>query len=116
MPRIPAAPAPSTSSTLAAAHSLLVLSEYAHTLDSLPLDLSRQSADLCELDAVLSASTVSVTQKIYELIDLVENAATPKHERLTKLNEIAEEAQRLKLGGEDKIRVASQAAENVFLC
>jgi inhibitor of growth protein 3 len=117
MPRIPAAPPigghSSSSPTLGTAHSLLVLSEYAHTLDSLPLDLSRQFADLRELDAVLSASTVSVTQKIYELIDLVENPEAPKQQRLAKLGEIAEEAQRLKLGGEDKIRVASQAAENV---
>jgi Inhibitor of growth proteins N-terminal histone-binding len=112
MPR-PATMGASSSPPLATAHSLLVLADYAHTLDSLPLDLSRQFADLRELDAVLNASTVSATQKIYELIDLVENPGASKEERLSKLTEIGEEAQRLKLGGEDKIRVASQAADNV---
>ena len=105
----------SSSPSIGTAHSLLVLSEYAHTLDSLPLDLSRQFADLRELDAVLSASTFNVTQKIYELIDLVENPEASKEARLSKLTEIGEEAQRLKLGGEDKIRVASQAADNVHI-
>ena len=105
--------ASSSPPSLGTAHSLLVLSEYAHTLDSLPLDLSRHFADLRELDAVLSASTTNVTQKIYELIDLVEDPEASKEARLSKLTEIGEEAQRLKLGGEDKIRVASQAADNV---
>ncbi|KAF8493342.1 hypothetical protein JB92DRAFT_2999442 [Gautieria morchelliformis] len=114
MPR-PVTMGSSSSPPLATAHSLLVLAEYAHTLDSLPLDLSRQFADLRELDAVLSASTVSVTQKIYELIDLVENSGASREARLAKLTDISEEAQRLKLGGEDKIRVASQAADNLAL-
>lgn len=98
---------------LATAHSLLLLSEYTHILDSLPLDLSRQFADLRELDAVLSASTQNVIQKIYELIDLIENPEYPKERRLAKLMQIVEEAQRLKIGGDDKIRVAGQAADNV---
>lgn len=118
MPRLqpPTMVGTSTSSPpIGTAHSLLVLSEYAHTLDSLPLDLSRQFADLRELDAVLSVSTYNVTQKIYELIDLVENPEASKEARLSKLTEIGEEAQRLKLGGEDKIRVASQAADNVCI-
>ncbi|KAF8523734.1 hypothetical protein BU17DRAFT_63668 [Hysterangium stoloniferum] len=100
--------------SIANVHSLMTLSEYAHTLDSLPLDLSRQFADLRELDAVLSASTHSVTQKIYELIDLVESPHSTKEQRLSKLVQIGEEAQRLKLGGEDKIKVASQAADNLM--
>ncbi|KAF8575022.1 hypothetical protein K439DRAFT_1623894 [Ramaria rubella] len=110
---MPAAGHTTSTPSLGTAHSLLVISEYAHTLDSLPLDLSRQFADLRELDAVLSASTSIVTKKIYELIDLVEDSTASKEARLAKLNEIAEEATRLKLGGEDKIRVASQAADNL---
>ncbi|PFH48398.1 hypothetical protein AMATHDRAFT_65572 [Amanita thiersii Skay4041] len=101
------------SSSISTPYSLSLLSEYTHTLDSLPLDLSRNFADLRELDAVLSSSMASITAKIYALIDMIERGNTPKEERLWLLTEIAEEASRLKLGGEDKIRVASQAADNL---
>ena len=94
-------------------YSLAVLAEYIHTLDSLPLDLSRNFADLRELDAVLSSSMASITSKIYALTEMIEAGNAPKEERLWLLTEIAEEAARLKLGGEDKIRVASQAADNL---
>ncbi|KAF6754229.1 hypothetical protein DFP72DRAFT_1068677 [Ephemerocybe angulata] len=98
---------------LATAYSLLLLSEYTHTLDSLPLDLSRNFADLRELDAVLSSSMQSITKKIGDLTDMIEDGTAPKDQRLWLLNDIAEEAGRLKLGGEDKIRVACQAADNL---
>jgi inhibitor of growth protein 3 len=98
---------------LTTAHSLALLSEYTHMLDALPLDLSRQFADLRELDAVLSSSANMVTQKIYELIDLIEDGNIPKAAKLKKLAQIAEDVQKLKLGGEDKIRVATQAADSV---
>ena len=97
----------------ALAHSLALLSEYTHTLDALPVDLSRQFADLRELDAVLSSSAQNVTQKIYELVDLIENDDVSRDVRMKKLSQIMEEMQRLKHGGEDKIRVATQAADNV---
>ncbi|KAK2464739.1 hypothetical protein APHAL10511_003157 [Amanita phalloides] len=96
-----------------ASFSLALLAEYTHTLDSLPLDLSRNFADLRELDAVLSSSMASITAKIYSLTEMIEHGVAPKEERLWLLTEIAEEAARLKLGGEDKIRVASQAADNL---
>lgn len=104
-----------TSDTVAltAAYSLSLLSEYTHTLDTLPLDLSKQFADLRELDAVLSASMHTITAKVNRLIDMIEHDTQPKESRLWLLAEIAEEAQRLKLGGEDKIRVASQAADGL---
>jgi len=89
------------------------LSEYTHTLDSLPHDLSRNFADLRELDAVLSSSMTSITTKIHSLTTMIEEGTVPKQERLWLLTEIAEEATRLKLGGEDKIRVACQAADNL---
>ncbi|GLB43516.1 putative chromatin modification-related protein [Lyophyllum shimeji] len=95
------------------AYSLSLLSEYTHTLDSLPLDLSRNFADLRELDAVLSSSMASITAKINTLTAMIEQGTSPKEERLWLLTEIAEEAARLKLGGEDKIRVACQAADNL---
>ena len=103
----------SSNASLTTAHSLSLLSEYTHTLDSLPLDLSRNFADLRELDAVLSSSMSSITTKIESLTNMIEQGTSPKEERLWLLTEIAEEATRLKLGGEDKIRVACQAADNL---
>ncbi|KAJ7116833.1 hypothetical protein C8R43DRAFT_960857 [Mycena crocata] len=94
-------------------HSLSLLSELTHTLDSLPLDLSRNFADLRELDAVLSASMSSITAKISTLTEMIEQGAGKQEQRLWLLMEIAEEANRLRLGGEDKIRVACQAADNL---
>lgn len=94
-------------------YSLALLAEYTHTLDSLPLDLSRNFADLRELDAVLSSSMNSITHKIHHLTGMIERGLSSKEERLRLLAEIAEEAGRLKLGGEDKIRVAAQAADNL---
>ncbi|TFK70437.1 hypothetical protein BDN72DRAFT_870297 [Pluteus cervinus] len=94
-------------------YALSLLSEYTHALDSLPVDLSRNFADLRELDAVLSSSMTTITAKIYDLIQMIEQNSAPKEERLWLLVEIAEEATRLKLGGEDKIRVACQAADNL---
>ncbi|EDR15927.1 uncharacterized protein LACBIDRAFT_301409 [Laccaria bicolor S238N-H82] len=101
------------SAQLTTAHSLALLTEYTHTLDSLPLDLSRNFADLRELDAVLSSSMISITSKIRALTLMIEQGVAPKEDRLWLLTEIAEEANRLKLGGEDKIRVACQAADNL---
>ena len=95
------------------AHTLLCLSEYAHTLDSLPIDLSRSYGDLRELDAVLSSSMITITAKIHHLTSMVEGCRGTKEERLWLLHEIAEEAARLKYGGDDKIRVACQAADTL---
>ncbi|KAF7347502.1 Chromatin modification-related protein [Mycena venus] len=78
-----------------------------------PLDLSRNFADLRELDAVLSASMSSITTKISTLTEMIEQGKGQQEERLWLLMEIAEEATRLRLGGEDKIRVACQAADNL---
>jgi inhibitor of growth protein 3 len=96
---------------LSTAYTLSLLSEYTQTLDSLPADVSRQFADLRELDAVLSASVHALTSKINRLVDMIETNASPKEQRIWLLMEIADEAQRLKLGGEDKIRVAAQVGD-----
>ncbi|KAF8215773.1 hypothetical protein K438DRAFT_1704652 [Mycena galopus ATCC 62051] len=109
----PRAAASSSSPASSAVYSLALLSEYTHTLDSLPLDLSRNFADLRELDAVLSASMSSITTKISALTEMIEQGMGKQEERLWLLMEIAEEATRLRLGGEDKIRVACQAADNL---
>jgi inhibitor of growth protein 3 len=107
-------PRPSSNvSNLESVYALAHLSEYVHTLDSLPLDLSRNFADLRELDAVLSSSMSIIINKITTLTQMIEEGRASKEERLWLLTEIAEEASRLKLGGEDKIRVACQAADNL---
>ncbi|PPQ69443.1 hypothetical protein CVT25_004835 [Psilocybe cyanescens] len=100
-------------SVLDTPYTLSLLSEYTHTLDALPIDLSRNFADLRELDAVLSSSVFSITTKIQNLTAMIEDGKASKQDKLWLLTEIAEEAQRLKLGGEDKIRVACQAADNL---
>lgn len=94
-------------------YGLSLLSEYTHTLDTLPIDLSRNFAALREIDAVISTSMQSITGKIYDLIRMIEQNTVPKEERLWLLAEIADEANRLKYGGEDKIRFACQAADSL---
>lgn len=98
---------------ISTANTLALLSDYNHTLDSLPLELSRNFADLRELDAVLSSSMASITEKILNLTQMLEQGTHRKEERLWLLTEIAEDAGRLKLGDEDKIRVACQAADSL---
>jgi len=114
----PDVPAASVSHILAmadptTAYSLALLAEYTHSLDSLPLDLSRNFADLRELDAVLSSSMSLITAKINQLTKMIEDRTASPEDRLWLLTEIGDEANRLKLGGEDKIRVASAAADNL---
>ncbi|KAH9082296.1 hypothetical protein EDB83DRAFT_2593093 [Lactarius deliciosus] len=101
------------SAALSTAYALSLLSEYTQSLDSLPADVSRQFADLRELDAVLSASVHALTSKITRLVEMIETDSSPKEQRMWLLMEIADEAQRLRLGGEDKIRVAAQVADGL---
>ena len=112
-PRSPVMAAASSSSSVKTAHSLAILSEYTHTLDSVPLDLSRSFADLRELDAVLSASMNSVTDKVIKLTSMIENRSASKEDRLWLLAEIADEVSKLKPGADDKIRVACHAADGL---
>lgn len=92
--------------------------EFASTLDQIPQDMARQFADLRELDAVLSSSLQQITQRINDLTERIEATVQPgiQHnptQLFRALTEIADETGRIKLGGEDKIRVASLAADNV---
>jgi len=103
----------SNPSHLTAAYALALLSEYTHTLDTVPIDISRNFADLREVHAVISTPMASITTKIHQLTKMIEQNTVPKEDRLWLLTEIAEEASRVKLGGEDKIRVACQAADNL---
>lgn len=113
MSRRPSAINGAPASSPPTAYGLALLSEYTHTLDSVPVDLSRSFGDLRELDAVLSSSITLLTAKINELIVMIETKTGTNDDRLFLLTEIAEEAGRLKLGGEDKIRVACHAADGL---
>ncbi|THG95466.1 hypothetical protein EW026_g6194 [Hermanssonia centrifuga] len=109
----PRQPAPTPTSPAGTAHSLQLLTEYTHSLDSLPLDLSRNFADLRELDAVLSSSMTSLTSKVTQLTHMIETKTASNEDRLWLLADIAEEASRLKPGADDKIRVACHAADGL---
>jgi len=54
-----------------------------------------------------------ITQKIYRLAELMKDPTITPSERLLLLVEIAEDAQRLKMGSEDKIRVAGRTCDDV---
>lgn len=112
-PRSPVLPPTTLNSPVKTAHSLAILSEYTHTLDSVPLELSRNFADLRELDAVLSSSMTVVTSKVVELTNLIENRAASREDRLWLLADIADLISKLKPGAEDKIRVACHAADSL---
>jgi inhibitor of growth protein 3 len=114
-------------------YTLRLLTEYAYALDLLPLELSKNLADLRELDAVLSAPIATITNKFNLLADVLEGKAEfpeydekdseavrqrkknmSKAERLEhEFNRAANDAKTLKLGSDDKIKVASQTADLV---
>ncbi|KAF8867815.1 hypothetical protein CPB84DRAFT_1810851, partial [Gymnopilus junonius] len=80
-------------SVLDTPYTLALLSEYTHTLDALP--------------------STSLATSIHTLTTMIEEGQGSKEDRLWRLAEIADEAGRLKYGGEDKIRVAGTAADNL---
>ncbi|KAF8610350.1 hypothetical protein BDV93DRAFT_517490 [Ceratobasidium sp. AG-I] len=94
-------------------HVFALLADYTDSLDSLPLDLTRNFSDLRELDAVLRTSINAITSKITSLTALLQDPTATPASRLFLLREIADAASHLKMGGEDKIRVAGIAAENL---
>ncbi|CAE6484481.1 unnamed protein product [Rhizoctonia solani] len=94
-------------------HVFALLADYTDSLDSLPLDLTRNFSDLRELDAVLRTSINALTAKITSLTALLQDPNASPASRLFLLREIADAASHLKMGGEDKIRVAGIAAENL---
>ena len=59
------------------------------------------------------ASIEAITRKIITLTNLIESETATPAERLVLILEIADDAQRLKMGSEDKIRVAGKACEEV---
>lgn len=100
---------------------------FADTLDALPPTLTRSLSDLKELDAVLSGSLAGITAKLQLLLTMMHTPSTPSSgtaestpavtytplDRLKLLREVTEEARVFRLGGEDKIRVATSTCEAV---
>lgn len=87
----------------------------ADVIDALPPSLTRSLSDLKELDAVLNSSILAINSKLNKLNNMLAapaDAFTPQ-QRLELLKEVAEDANLFKLGGEDKIRVATGACETV---
>ncbi|GAA5980942.1 hypothetical protein JCM5350_004773 [Sporobolomyces pararoseus] len=114
-----AQPTPTPSSEI-----IHLVSTFADTLDSLPPSLTRSLSDLKELDAVLSGSLQSITDKLKLLADMMytpppdstDAHTQPKYtplERLKLLREVTEDARTFQVGGEDKIRVATNTCESI---
>lgn len=102
-------------------NTLAVCAAFADCVEALPPSITRSISDLRELDAVLSGSLGTITDKLNRLLDMLEQplnaeAAVMPEERLLLLKEIAEEARSFRLGGEDKIRVATGTCETVGIC
>ncbi|KAG8912286.1 hypothetical protein FRC01_005178 [Tulasnella sp. 417] len=97
----------------ATSQALTLLGQFTDSIDSLPHDLTKAFGDLRELDAVLRSSMQGITSKVHKLIDLMQDPSATPAARLCLLLEIAEDAQRLRMGSEDKIRVAGRTADDV---
>lgn len=86
----------------------------ADVIEALPNSLTRSLSDLKELDAVLSGSLDGITDKLNRLLQLIYDEKASPQERLVLLKEVAEDVVAFKLGGEDKIRVATGTCETVL--
>lgn len=111
------------------------------TMDQLPPELTRVHSDLNELGAVLYckfslyphgmltslvlsrtradilfvATLLNLEKKLNTLIEWIQDGSIGPQQRFQLLQDIAEEAARYKLGGDDKIRVAGGACDGVSL-
>lgn len=61
------------------------------------------------------ATLLNLEKKLNQLIIWIQDASVGPEKRFQLLQEIAEEAARYKLGGDDKIRVAGGACDGVSL-
>lgn len=120
------APSPSPSLPLPVhndANDILIIQDLMDTIDQIPIELTRVHSDLNELGAVLyckccvwlltPATLCNLERKLHQLIDWVQSPHIDPAQRFQLLQEIAEEAARYKLGGDDKIRVAGGACDGV---
>jgi inhibitor of growth protein 3 len=111
---------------------LLVIADMVDTFDHLPAEVTRVHSDLNELSAVLycklfwsdartqltkTATLVTLENKLNTLVTWIQDDSVSPADRFQLLQEIAEEAARYKLGGDDKIRVCAGACDGVsFTC
>ncbi|GAA5822501.1 hypothetical protein JCM3770_002438 [Rhodotorula araucariae] len=114
-----AAPTPTPSSEI-----IHLVTTFTDALDALPPTLTRSLSDLKELDAVLNSSLQGITDKLRLLRDMMHTPTPgaepadgpPKYsplDRLKLLRQVAEDARVFRLGGEDKIRVATNTCETI---
>ncbi|WVQ76339.1 hypothetical protein IAR50_006004 [Cryptococcus sp. DSM 104548] len=108
------APSPSPPPHINHAQDLLVIQDLVDTLDQIPSELTRVHSDLNELGAVLYSTLVSLEKKLHVLIGWIQDPTVTSEKRFELLQEIAEEAARYKLGGDDKIRVAAGACDGIM--
>lgn len=70
----------------------------------------------CKVEPELTPATlVNLETKLNQLIDWIQDPTVEPAKRFQLLQEIAEEAARYKLGGDDKIRVAGGACDGVSM-
>ncbi|WWC85940.1 uncharacterized protein L201_000810 [Kwoniella dendrophila CBS 6074] len=96
------------------AQDILVIQDIMDTLDQIPPEITRVYSDLNELGAVLYSTLLSLEKKLYTLINWIQDPDIKPEQRFELLQEIAEEAARYKLGGDDKIRVAGGACDGIM--
>ncbi|WVW81932.1 hypothetical protein I302_103935 [Kwoniella bestiolae CBS 10118] len=116
-PKMPVIAPPSPSPpppTANDAQDILVIQDIMDTLDQIPPELTRVYSDLNELGAVLYSTLLSLEKKLYTLINWIQDPNIKPEQRFELLQEIAEEAARYKLGGDDKIRVAGGACDGIM--
>jgi hypothetical protein len=90
-----------------------VCTTFGDCIEALPPTLTRSISDLRELDAVLSGSISTITDQLNELLRMLEDPTTSPEQRFHHLRRLADEAKDFRLGGEDKIRVATGTCETV---
>ncbi|WVQ80285.1 hypothetical protein IAT38_002390 [Cryptococcus sp. DSM 104549] len=107
-------PSPSPPPPTNDAQDLLVIQDLMDTLDQIPIEITKVHGDLNELGAVLYSTMMNLEKKLYQLIDWVQDPSVPPEKRFELLQEIAEEALKYKMGGDDKIRVAGGACDGML--
>ncbi|GAA5830149.1 hypothetical protein JCM11251_006897 [Rhodosporidiobolus azoricus] len=117
----------STAAPTPSSEIIHLVSAFTDALDSLPPSLTRSLSDLKELDAVLNSSLQTITDKLRLLREMMHTpepgtkeagdaSSKPKYtplDRLKLLREVADDARVFRLGGEDKIRVATNTCETI---
>lgn len=92
---------------------IAVCTTFGDCIEALPPTLTRSISDLRELDAVLSGSISTITDQLNDLLKMLEDPKVLPEQRFHQLRRLADEAKEFRLGGEDKIRVATGTCETV---